>query len=95
MAKKTKEVQEVKTTNDIKVEFDVPVPPIERHSGRPLKYPFDKLTKIGASFFWDVKANTLKNAAVAWSKRNNKGFKFEIRSVTEDGVKGTRIFRKE
>lgn len=94
MAKKKAE-EEVVVKNDIKVEFDIPVPPIERHSGRPLKYPFDQLTKVGASFFWEVKANTLKNAAVAWSKRNKKGYKFEIRSVSEGGKAGTRIFRKE
>lgn len=103
MAKKTKTV---KVPVNIKVDFDVPVPPIERHGGRRLKYPFDKLTQVGASFFWAASPNTLKNAAVAWSKRNSKGYKFETRSIEEewtgeDGLqkptltKGTRIFRKE
>lgn len=80
----------------IKVEKNIPIPPVQRNGGRPLKYPFDELTEVDSTFFVEgVSGNTLKNAATAWSKRNKKKYKFTIREIEEGGKVGVRIWRSK
>ena len=71
------------------IDADIPLP---SRRGNGSKYPFHLMT-VGDSFFVpDVKGATLSNAAGHWRKR---GFNFAVRMVTEDGVRGARIWRTE
>lgn len=58
------------------------------------KYPFDKMG-VGDSFFVagavGKDRDTLRSSASSRGKRH--GMKFTTRTVTEDGVKGVRIWR--
>ena len=54
-------------------------------------YPFTRM-EVGDSFFVNGKtSNTLLNASYYYSR--NSGKKFTTRTVTENGVKGARIWR--
>ena len=75
----------------IEIESNVPIP--ESTSGRRLKYPFESL-EVGDSFFVEGK----EPAQVSGSKKHfsaKLGHRYICRTVTEDGVKGVRLWRVE
>ena len=64
--------------------------PQPKQAGRPSKYPFRDL-QIGQSF---MIANMKPSRVGLGYWRAITGFKFISRSVIEDGVTGTRIWRR-
>ena len=73
------------------IEKGVPIP--ESRGGGRGKYPFREM-EIGDSFFVAGKS-TAKFSAHVHHHRKRHGLKFTTRTVTEDGVKGVRIWRTE
>ena len=73
------------------IEKGVPIPE-SRGGGRP-KYPFREMG-IGDSFFVAGKSTAKFNAVTQHHKKHH-GLKFAIRTVTENGVKGVRVWRTE
>lgn len=66
----------------------IPIPPKAEHGGRPQKYPYDRLA-VGDSFF--VPRTNLSTHH--WKLRT--GWSFTRRVVTEDGIRGSRVWRTE
>lgn len=73
---------------NIKIEKGLPVP--TKRSG-PTKYPFADMT-TGDSFFV-AGANSSALWGSIWSYKNRHGGNFTARTVTENGVKGVRVWR--
>jgi hypothetical protein len=72
----------------MKIDRDIPIP--ERVNGRKI-YPFDEM-EVGDSFFVEAKdAQRARNAVFQWKKR--RGREITVRSITEGGVRGLRIWR--
>jgi hypothetical protein len=70
----------------LKIEIGVPMP------GRQ-KYPLEDI-KIGQSFFVpNQTAKKISPPIYGWGHRNAR--KFTLRTVTESGVKGVRVWRVE
>ena len=81
-------------TTEIPIDNGHPIPLAK--SG---KYPFDKLTRVGMSFFVKNKQTSDLSASRAHAQRRT-GWKFTARYVTEDRdggeqVTGTRVWRTE
>jgi hypothetical protein len=76
----------------IKIDKKVPVPKANSRTGRPVKYPFDKL-KVGDSFF--IKGNPkLKHSIYSCLNAynaNRADIKIEITIRSEDN--GVRVWR--
>lgn len=72
----------------IKIDDDIPIPKARN------KYPFAQL-KVGSSFFADGKYGAICSAARQWAARWEPNARFIVRTVTENGVTGTRIWRIE
>lgn len=72
---------------EIKIDNNIPIPLVRGKS----KYPFAKL-EIGESFFVPEKSTNFLGAIRAKFARILSR-KFIIRSVTENGVKGIRVWR--
>lgn len=66
---------------------DVPIPRVRNPT-----YPFAEMA-IGQSFFSRARQQSVGSAAAQHSKRHSRGCKFTCRTVTEDGVRGTRCWR--
>ena len=76
------------TEQDVAVENDVPVQEA-RGRGRPAKYPLEEL-EVGDSFFVPKRAA----AKVSMTARAKKlGITVAKRTVVENGVTGTRVWR--
>ena len=58
---------------------------------RPTKYPFSEMA-VGQSFFSPGEGNATRTAASAWGTRTGAA-SFRCRSVIEDGIRGTRVWR--
>ena len=70
------------------MEWDTDIPVPERDQ----KYPFATMP-VGASFFTAGKTSTqMTNAATNYKAR---GLRFTTRAVTENGIKGSRVWRIE
>lgn len=78
----------------IKINKRKPIPPIDRKgAGRPCKYPWREMG-AGDSFFIPLNEASPRNMArLAVQRRHRSGEKYVTRTVTEKGVKGTRIWR--
>jgi hypothetical protein len=72
-----------------KIESGIPIPPLKFRAGAPEKYPFRHM-QIHDSFF--IARRTPINTK-PWVEKT--GFRFETRSVTENGLKGIRCWRVE
>ena len=72
-----------------KIDKDFPIP--EMHGGRWSKWPWRDM-KIGDSFFMPGKT-IIKASREAWAAHHRINMKFACRTVTENGVKGVRIWR--
>ena len=68
------------------IEKGIPFPDF---TGGNIRYPWNEMD-VGDSLF-SPKPNALASAASVWGKR--KGWKFSARTVTENGVTGTRVWR--
>jgi hypothetical protein len=76
----------------MKIESNIPIPKI-RSTGAQLKYPWDAL-KVGDSFFVpDGDVSALTSIGKQYFKNRNISVKIKCRTVTEDGVKGVRVWR--
>ena len=63
-------------------------------SGRPSKYPFEKCTEHGHSFFLaGLTQEQVASIADHWSRK--MGCYFSTRKVMEGGIKGIRIYRDD
>ena len=81
-------------SNALKFQIDdnIPLPKIEGRGARTI-YPLTDL-KIGQSFFvQNKKIGNFASTTQAAEKRS--GMKFALRSVTENGVAGVRVWRTE
>ena len=65
----------------MKIDKNIPLPP---HKS---KYPFRSM-EVGDSFF-----STASRSSIGSSASKLKGIKFSTRTVNEDGVRGTRVWR--
>ena len=84
-------------TGPIKLDRKVPIPPHGGgHGGRYLKYPWDTM-QVGDSFFVAGASARSSIPTSARSYGRGRGIKFNctLRTVTERGVKGVRIWRVE
>ena len=75
-----------------KIDKDVPIPKKRGGPGAQPKYPWHQM-EVGDSFFAAAPLKAVLNAAGNWAHRH--GVKFSGRAVTEDGVKGARVWRIE
>lgn len=74
----------------LKIEKNVPIPDAMRF-GKPRKYPFAEMD-VGDSFFApNVGISAMAGSITYASKRHGK--KFATRFLTENGVKGVRVWR--
>lgn len=73
-----------------KIDDNIPIPPKTSGNGAKRKYPFDDLA-VGQSCFVPAK----KSAAITAVFRTYKPKKFTVRTVTESGVTGARVWRTE
>lgn len=80
--------------SEIQIDKHVPMPKRDA-GGRPRKYPFDKLTKVGESFGvpcdpaeGDKKVGTIRSAAIRWAQRAKSKHKFTVcyRDTDEAGL---------
>jgi hypothetical protein len=71
------------------IESNIPIPP--RGDGSRETYPFSKMA-VGDSFFAPG-ATTQKLAGSFSTQRRRYGRKFSVRTLTENGVKGVRVWR--
>lgn len=78
------------TAPQIQIDDGVPIPESTYH--RKAKYPFNEL-QAGQSFFVATE-KSLASTVTAANKRAADGVKYVGRNVTENGVKGWRIWRK-
>ncbi len=76
---------------DYKIEKGVPVPLGAGCRGR-LKYPW-ALMAPGDSFFVPDSAPKMVSQAASNVARRHKGLRFATRAVTENGVKGVRVWK--
>lgn len=82
-----------------KIEKGIPIPAIERVE-RKRKYPLDTMA-IGESFFVPGTKASSMHACITRFHKATKGKKdqgskkFCVRTVTEDGVAGARVWRTE
>lgn len=74
----------------IEFQINVPMPEGLGRSGRVSKYPF-RTMPLGGSFFVPGKAPGQLSGAARNQEKNDR--KFAMRSVVEDGVSGTRVWR--
>lgn len=71
------------------IENTIPIP----HPYRgPSKYPFPYMN-VGDSFFIASPRTTVQNAAKTWRLNNDRSIRFVLRSMTENGVEGVRVWR--
>jgi len=77
----------------ITIENNIPIPANTRPGHRILKYPFDKLTKVGWSFFMPgaQARKLLQSSAYTCGKKLKR--KFIARQVVENTVLGARAWR--
>lgn len=73
----------------ITIDKGLPVPKRYK-SGRPYMYPYEQM-EIGDSFF--VAKNRNGGGALVNHAKKVTGHTFTLRTVTENGVKGVRIWR--
>lgn len=73
----------------IKIDKGVPIPKAEL--GRNRKYPWDEL-QVGDSFFVPGKTRATFNGFASRFKKTH-GIHFTLRTVTENDIKGVRIWR--
>lgn len=71
------------------IQSNIPLPPASTTRRR---WAFSDMA-IGDSFFDTAHPKTIMNAAKAWRLRNDPSVRFASRSVTEDGVRGIRVWR--
>lgn len=77
----------MKIESEFKIDTNVPAPEDRRGYTR---YPFPQM-EVGHSFFAPISTARLKNASFSWGKKNSRTF--SVRTVTEGGVKGCRVWR--
>ena len=76
--------------SEFKIEKGIPISSAGGH--RAKKYPFLEMT-VGDSVFIHAKITDLSGSV--WWAQHKLGGKFSKRSVTENGVKGVRVWRIE
>lgn len=74
---------------EIKVDKNIPLP-LNSGSGGPSKYPWCDM-EVGDSFFAPSTTKTMAGSIAARGKKY--GEKHTIRAVTENSVKGVRVWR--
>lgn len=74
----------------IVINDDIPLP-AQRLRGRPSPYPFSTMA-VGQSFFTVAASSTAIYKSASYYGKC-KGRKFTVRSVTENGVDGVRVWR--
>ena len=72
----------------IEIQSNLPVP---ARQGRPVKYPLDKM-QVGDSFFVATSVRSALSGSINRC-RKKVGYRFTVRIVEENGVKGLRIWR--
>lgn len=79
--------------SEVKIDKGVPMPGGKGINGTS-KYPFRDM-EVGDSAFFagSGPSGAEKNSADMWAKYNKNGCRFASRTVTENGVKGVRIWR--
>lgn len=78
-------------TSEIKIDKGVPVP--SRGGGRRPKYPWARM-EVGDSIFEPgVCQNTIAGIARGWRNRNAPDQMHRTKIVTENGVRGVRVWR--
>ena len=78
---------------EYKIEDGVPMPQCVGGLGRKAKYPYRQL-EVGQSFFWpNIRVQSASTSACNTARRIGNGVKFACRNVTENGVKGVRVWR--
>ena len=76
---------------NVKIDDDVPMPP--HGGGRGDKWPYRKVN-VGESWFMPGKGvNVVSSQVSGWKLKT--GFRYASRTVTENGVKGVRVWRIE
>lgn len=77
----------------IEVSSNIPLPDFTKRRRKAGKYPFASMN-VGDSFFAPGKNSGCMSAnARMWGLRNNRTIKVTCRTVTENGVKGVRVWR--
>ena len=83
----------------MEVTTDIPLPEVKSPGGQVLKFPWDEMV-IGSSFFVESEGRNMMSFRSKLHRRGMDYFyrrgelaKFKTRTVTEDGVKGVRIWR--
>ena len=76
---------------DYKIEKGVPLPPGAGRKGRN-KYPWYEMEVGDSCFLPDADPRAVSQAASNVARRNN-GLRFATRAVTENGVKGVRVWK--
>lgn len=74
-----------------KIDKGIPIPPMAR-AGRKGRWPFEQM-QPGDSFFVPGKKAQDMAGTVFYVRMKNPGWKFSMRMLEENGVKGTRIWR--
>lgn len=72
----------------IEIQNNVPVPTLK---GRPKKYPLDTM-EVGDSFFVATTTRSALGGPITRCRRS-KGYRFTVRVLEENGVRGLRIWR--
>tara|TARA_R110000772_G_scaffold45492_1_gene104209 strand:- start:2082 stop:2318 length:237 start_codon:yes stop_codon:yes gene_type:complete len=76
-----------------KIEKNVEMPKEVDGRGAKAKYPFENL-KLGESFFAPgVDAKDLSNVSMYWKRKLKRNY--TVRTVTDEGVSGSRAWRTE
>jgi len=76
----------------MEIEKNIPIPG-KKGGNRNLRYPWDKMEVNDSVFITGKSQQTISHAAKEWTRRNNLSKKFTTRIVTENGVKGVRVWR--
>lgn len=79
----------MQTPEPIKIDHDIPIPNPE-YQRRQRKYPIADMA-VGDSFF--AHAQRSESVSSSLTKYRKMGRRFTARTVTENGVKGVRLWR--
>lgn len=76
--------------SEIKIDNNVPIPANAGRRGKGSMYPFSEM-EVGDSFFVSRPQKTMTGSVSSAARKNSA--KYTTRSVTENGVSGTRVWR--
>ena len=74
----------------MKVDNSIPIPKIRQGNK---KYPWDEVKKKGDSFFVPLDGDKINNLHNSLNSCARAHFKATVRRVTENGIRGIRVWR--